>query len=150
MQLGADALITSTHKTLPGYSASALLVARTEFLNADRLEHSFETTHTTSPAGAPLASIDGCRALLEARGEELLGELLDNVNTFKARVQAEFAQPIFLNVNDFPAEAQYQLEFWLNAAPKRSSPQYFSRTILPSFNNIKARELFVCKKSYKG
>ena len=50
-QLGADALITSTHKALPGYSASALLLARTELLSAERLEQSFETTHTTSPAG---------------------------------------------------------------------------------------------------
>ena len=103
MQLGADALITSTHKTLPGYSASALLIARTEFLNADRLEQSFETTHTTSPAGAPLASIDGCRALLETRGEELLSSLIANVNAFKTRVQAEFDPQIFLNVDHFPA-----------------------------------------------
>lgn len=102
IQLGADALITSTHKTLPGYSASALLVARTEFLNPDRLEQSFETTHTTSPAGAPLASIDGCRALLETRGEALLTSLIANVNAFKARVQAEFDQRIFLSVEDFP------------------------------------------------
>lgn len=101
MQLGADALITSMHKAMPGYSASALLVARTTYLHADRLEHGFETTHTTSPAGAPLASIDGCRALLETRGEDLIDDLLVNVNGFKARVQAEFAPQIFSNARDF-------------------------------------------------
>ena len=101
-QLGADALITSTHKALPGYSASALLLARTEFLSAERLEQSFETTHTTSPAGAPLASIDGVRALLQTRGEELIGRLLENIHTFKESVQAEFALPIFLYSSDFP------------------------------------------------
>ena len=97
IQLGADALITSTHKALPGYSASALLIARGQYLNLDRLEQSFETTHTTSPAGAPLASIDGCRALLQTRGEELLGQLISNVKDFKALVQKEFSQEIFLN-----------------------------------------------------
>jgi lysine decarboxylase len=102
-QLGADALITSVHKALPGYSASALLLARTTLLSADRLEQSFETTHTTSPAGAPLASIDGVRALLEIRGEELLATLLSNVASFKEKVQSEFALPIFLNTSDFPA-----------------------------------------------
>jgi arginine decarboxylase len=102
-QLGADALITSTHKALPGYSASALLLARTTLLSAERLEQSFETTHTTSPAGAPLASIDGVRALLQIRGEELIGSLLENVHRFKELVQAEFALPIFLYPNDFPA-----------------------------------------------
>lgn len=101
-QLGADALITSTHKALPGYSASALLLARTSLLSAERLEQSFETTHTTSPAGAPLASIDGVRALLQTRGEELIELLLKNVERFKATVQAEFALPIFLYSHDFP------------------------------------------------
>ena len=101
-QLEADALITSTHKALPGYSASALLLARTTLLSAERLEQSFETTHTTSPAGAPLASIDGVRALLQTRGEELLERLLTNIHRFKEMVQAEFALPVFLYPTDFP------------------------------------------------
>lgn len=102
-QMGADALITSVHKALPGYSASALLLASTKLLSAERLEQSFETTHTTSPAGAPLASIDGVRALLQSRGEELNSRLLENVHWFKETVQAEFALPVFLYPTDFPA-----------------------------------------------
>ena len=101
--LGADALITSVHKALPGYSASALLIAQGKYLDLDRLEQSFETTHTTSPAGAPLASIDGVRALLQLRGTELISKLLDNVIHFKNIVQSEFALPIFLYPFDFPA-----------------------------------------------
>lgn len=101
--LGADALITSVHKALPGYSASALLLAQGKYLDLDRLEQSFETTHTTSPAGAPLASIDGVRALLQIRGSELIGQLLENVMHFKNLVQSEFALPIFLYPFDFPA-----------------------------------------------
>ena len=102
LQLGADALITSVHKALPGYSASALLLAQGNLLNLDRIEQSFETTHTTSPAGAPLASIDACRALLQTRGEELTGQLLNNVKTFKSAVLNNFDQPIFLNPEQFP------------------------------------------------
>jgi arginine decarboxylase len=102
-QSGADALITSVHKALPGYSASALLLAKGTYLNLDRIEQSFETTHTTSPAGAPLASIDGVRALLQSRGEELNDALIANVARFKEVVQAEFALPIFLYPSDFPA-----------------------------------------------
>lgn len=103
IQLGADALITSVHKALPGYSASAVLIAQGKYLNLDRIEQSFETTHTTSPAGAPLASIDGVRALLQTRGEELISQLLKNVTAFKEQVQSEFALPIFLYAKDFPA-----------------------------------------------
>lgn len=98
---GADALITSVHKALPGYSASALLLAQTKFLSAERLEQSFETTHTTSPAGAPLASIDAVRALLQIRGAELLGALIENVAQFKLAVQANFDLPVFLYPSDF-------------------------------------------------
>ena len=101
LQMGADALITSVHKALPGYSASALLLAQGKLLNLDRIEQSFETTHTTSPAGAPLASIDGCRALLQTRGAELISELVSNVNAFKNSVQSKFDLPIFLNESDF-------------------------------------------------
>ena len=102
LQLGADVLVTSVHKALPGYSASALLLAQGKYINLSRVEQSFETTHTTSPAGAPLASIDGVRALLSLRGEELLAELLLNVNNFKTRVQSYFDLPIFLYTTDFP------------------------------------------------
>jgi len=102
LQMGADALITSTHKALPGYSASALLIAQGEYLNLGRIEQSFETTHTTSPAGAPLASIDGCRALLQTRGESLIEELVINIENFKQGVQSHFDLPIFLYSSDFP------------------------------------------------
>ena len=102
LQLGSDALITSTHKALPGYSASALLIAQGKFLDLDRIEQSFETTHTTSPAGAPLASIDGCRALLQTQGRELINSLVVNVDNFKKAVQSNFNLPIFLNATDFP------------------------------------------------
>ena len=102
LAMGADALITSVHKALPGYSASALLLTQTKYLDPVRLEQSFETTHTTSPAGAPLASIDATRALLQTRGPELLGALLENVAYFKDRVQSHFTVPVFLNPSDFP------------------------------------------------
>ena len=102
LQMGADAVITSVHKTLPGYSASALLLAQGTLLNLDRIEQSFETTHTTSPAGAPLASIDGCRALLQTRGEELTGNLVHLVDSFKDKIEKACGVPVFLNESDFP------------------------------------------------
>jgi lysine decarboxylase len=40
--------------------------------------------------------------LLQTRGDELTGSLLDHVNTFKVAVQTHFDLPIFLNAHDFP------------------------------------------------
>ena len=40
---------------------------------------------------------------MQERGAELLDQLVQNINAFKARVQSAFAQPIFLNTTDFPS-----------------------------------------------
>ena len=101
LQLNADAFVTSIHKALPGYSASAIAAARTSFLNHARLEQGFESTHTTSSAGAPLASIDGVRALMQTRGVELVDKLLANVNFFRERLSSEFGDEILLRAEDF-------------------------------------------------
>src|SRR3984957_1776598 len=78
---GADAMVTSAHKALPAYTQGALVLARTDAgrlgsagldrarlhparLHPARLDRAFEATHTTSPAGAIMASIDAARALL--------------------------------------------------------------------------------------
>lgn len=86
LALGADAFVTSIHKALPGYSQAALVAARTERLDADRLERAFDATHTTSPAGSILASIDGVRALLERDGQALLERTLALVAAARERL----------------------------------------------------------------
>jgi arginine decarboxylase len=83
---GADAMITSAHKALPAYSQGALMLARTERIDAARLERAFEATHTTSPAGAIMASIDATRALLELHGERLITRMLGVVSEARARL----------------------------------------------------------------
>jgi lysine decarboxylase len=72
LQLGADAMVTSAHKTLPAWSQAALVLAKTERVDPARLDAGVEATATTSPAGAVLASIDASRALLEREGKHLL------------------------------------------------------------------------------
>lgn len=73
---GADAVVTSVHKTLPAYSQGAVVLARTERISAARLDRAFAATHTTSPSGTIMASIDGARALLEHHGRRLLDGLV--------------------------------------------------------------------------
>ncbi len=92
LSLGADALITSAHKTLPAWSQAALLLARTRrsggLLDPGRLERGFDATHTTSPAGAILASADAARALLQHHGADLVGRLVDLVRDARGRLAA--------------------------------------------------------------
>lgn len=90
LERGADALVTSAHKTLPAWSQGALLLARTTraggLLDPDRLQRGFEASHTTSSAGAILASTDLSRALLQRDGEELIGRLVGLVAGARARL----------------------------------------------------------------
>ena len=81
LTVGADGMVTSAHKMLPAYSQAALILARTERLDASRLDAAFEATNTTSAAGSILASIDAARALLETSGHDLLDELVNTVTT---------------------------------------------------------------------
>jgi lysine decarboxylase len=103
ISLGADAVVTSIHKNLPGYSASALLLVQGDLISRERLNQSFETTHTTSPAGAPLASIDGTRALLESQGPALLRSLASNIDKFVNKVEIAVGAKLFLKPSDFPS-----------------------------------------------
>jgi len=88
LAVGADAMVLSAHKTLPAYSQASLVLARTDRLDRHRLERAFEAAHTTSPAGSVLASIDGARALMAARGPELLDALAGRVAAARDRLRA--------------------------------------------------------------
>ncbi|HYN75434.1 MAG TPA: decarboxylase [Candidatus Limnocylindria bacterium] len=85
---GADAFVTSAHKALPAYTQAALVCARTERLDRDRLDRAFEATHTTSPSGTIIASIDAARALLARDGERLLGATIALVAQARERLAA--------------------------------------------------------------
>ncbi len=102
LALGADAMVTSAHKAWPAYSQGALALARTERLDAARLEAGFEAGNTTSPAGAVLAGLDGARALFAARGEELLGALLGRLDDLRDRLTAAVPDLRVLGPADFP------------------------------------------------
>ncbi len=84
---GADAMVTSAHKALPAYTQGALVIARTERLDAARLDRAFDATHTTSPAGSIIASIDAARALLARDGKELCARLLRGVAAARQRLR---------------------------------------------------------------
>ncbi len=84
---GADAMVTSAHKALPAYTQAAIVLARTERLDGARLHRAFEATHTTSPAGAIMASTDAARALLARDGERLCGRLLRGVAAARKRLR---------------------------------------------------------------
>jgi lysine decarboxylase len=81
---GADAVVTSAHKALPALNQGAVVLARTDLLDVERLDRAMEATATTSPSGAILAGVDGALSLLAKRGEELSGAVLERVRRARA------------------------------------------------------------------
>lgn len=86
LQLGADAMVVSAHKTLPAWSQAAMVLVNGGRIDPAALDAGVEATHTTSPAGAILASIDAARALLEQDGPALLGVALAAVRCARAEL----------------------------------------------------------------
>jgi arginine decarboxylase len=101
LDVGADAMVMSAHKTLAAWSQGSVAAARTDRLDGDRLERGFEAGFTTSPSGTILASVDVARALLAAP-EGLV--LLDRLSTLVAGVRADLAGVGVraLDPSDFP------------------------------------------------
>ena len=63
------------------------MLARTGRLDDARLDRAFEATHTTSPAGAIMASIDAARALLARDGTDLCARLIRTVAAARDRLR---------------------------------------------------------------
>lgn len=88
LQAGADAMVTSVHKTLTGFTQAALCLANGERLDLERLDAAFETLHTTSPSAAVYASIDRARRLMAREGPRLLERAGGLARRFREEVGA--------------------------------------------------------------
>jgi lysine decarboxylase len=73
LALGADAVLTSTHKIVGSLTQSAMLhVADTDRLDADEVARCVRLVRSTSPSSLLMASLDGARRQLAVHGEALL------------------------------------------------------------------------------
>jgi lysine decarboxylase len=89
LSLGADAIALSTHKTLPSLTPGALLLARRSgHLDLDHLSATFDLLLTTSPSATIYASIDACRARMQADGEGLLAAACELAERARAGIEA--------------------------------------------------------------
>jgi arginine decarboxylase len=86
LRMGADAMVVSAHKTLTAFTQGAMVFARGDLLDRDRLVAGFEALNTTSPSAAIYASLDRARRLMALRGRELLERTLALADGFRRDV----------------------------------------------------------------
>ena len=86
LRMGADAMVVSAHKTLTAFTQGAMVFARGDLLDRDRLADGFDALNTTSPSAAIYASLDRARRLMALRGRELLERALALAGGFRRDV----------------------------------------------------------------
>ncbi len=88
MELGADAVIHSLHKTGGSMSQSSMLhIAENSKIDSNALEKSLRLLHTTSPSIMLLASLDAARANLESpRGIKQIERAVKNARYLRREI----------------------------------------------------------------
>jgi arginine decarboxylase len=87
LALGADAVLTSTHKTAGSLTQSAMLhIGRGARIDAGAVARMIRLVRSTSPSSLLLASLDGARRQLALHGEQLLHETLQAIDACREKL----------------------------------------------------------------
>lgn len=83
MSEGADAVVQSTHKTLPAMTMGAMLHVRERHIDIDRLRDMLAVVQSSSPSFPIMASLDIARAMIEEQGTALFEPGLEQASRFR-------------------------------------------------------------------
>jgi len=88
LALGADAMLTSTHKIAGSLTQSAMLhVGHGDRIDAGAVGRALRLLRSTSPSSLLIASLDGARRQLALHGEQLLHETLEAIDVARAKLE---------------------------------------------------------------
>jgi len=82
IELGADIVIHSVHKTLPAFTQTALMHINGELVDRDRIKHYYSTFQSSSPSYILMSGIDVCIEIVEKQGQELFKKLEEYLDCF--------------------------------------------------------------------
>lgn len=85
IELGADIVIQSVHKTLPCFTQTALVQVNSDLIDMERLSQYVSIYQTTSPSYLFMAGIDRCMNLLEQNCTELFDCYVKRLDWFYDR-----------------------------------------------------------------
>ncbi|MFZ5944523.1 MAG: aminotransferase class I/II-fold pyridoxal phosphate-dependent enzyme [Bacillota bacterium] len=86
LDLGADVVIQSWHKTLPVLTQASVLHISKDYQGPDISEF-IRLLQTTSPSYLLMVSIEACTMFLADKGRELLAQAITNIEVFKKKTK---------------------------------------------------------------
>jgi arginine/lysine/ornithine decarboxylase len=86
VQLGADIVVQSAHKTLPAMTMGSYLHFNSQLISIGKLKDYLQTFQSSSPSYPIMASLDLARCYLAAYNRNDLDYLLKEINQFKAEL----------------------------------------------------------------
>lgn len=87
VEMGADLVIHSIHKTLPALTQTALLHVQGERISRERLRRFLSVYQTSSPSYILLAGIEQCVSILEQQGRALCHQFFEWNRVFEERIE---------------------------------------------------------------
>lgn len=87
VQLGADLVVQSSHKTLGALTQSALLHLNGDRVNEAQVERLLSVLQSSSPSALLMASLDGARQQMATKGEALLSRALELAHEARERIR---------------------------------------------------------------
>jgi arginine/lysine/ornithine decarboxylase len=87
IELGADVVIQSLHKTLPSLTQTAVMHVKNGYVDVDRLDRYVHMYQTSSPSYVLLASIDRCIRYMDVQGRKSMEEFYEKMMGLRDRLK---------------------------------------------------------------
>lgn len=88
INLGADIVIQSTHKTLPSFTQSSMVHIKGNRVDYNKLQSILRIIESSSPSYLFMSSLELAVDIYEKHGKELMESLLNNIDKFKDKFKS--------------------------------------------------------------
>lgn len=87
LELGADIVVQSLHKTLPSFTQTALLHVKEGYVDIEKIEYYLQIFQSSSPSYLFMAGMERCVAFMEAEGRLEMNRFERNLSQVRKRLK---------------------------------------------------------------
>jgi len=87
LDMGADIVVQSIHKTLPAFTQTALLHVKGNLIDINKIRRYLDMYQSTSPSYILMAGIDNCMEFLRTKGPDMFHRYVINLKAFRVNIE---------------------------------------------------------------